>query len=147
MDTRKWHRAAAGAIVLVLLLALAASAVSACGSASAAQGPLKLAQSDNGKTFTVKAGETIQVVLPGNITTGFSWAAALTDKDASVLVQDGDAAYAEESTDAQVVGGGGTFTFNFKAEAAGQATLKLVYSQPWEKVAPEQTFEVQITVE
>ena len=148
MDTRiTWRRAATGAIVLVLLLALVANVAGGCASANAAGGPLKLAQADGGKAFTVKVGDTIQVVLPGNMTTGFAWASALSDESATLLVQDGDAVYAEQSTDPQVVGAGGTFTFNFKAQAAGQATLKLVYERSWENVAPEQTFEVQITIE
>ncbi len=148
MDTKiTWHRAAAGAIVLILLLALAANLASGCASANAAGGPLKLAQSDSGKAFTIKVGDTIQVILPGNMTTGFAWVAALDDKASALLVQDGEPVYAEQSTDAQVVGAGGTFTFTFKAEAAGQATLKLVYERSWENVAPEQTFEAQITIE
>jgi inhibitor of cysteine peptidase len=148
METKRdWYRAAAGAVAIVLLLALIASAASGCASANATGGPLELAQSDNGKTFTVKVGDTIEVVLPGNVTTGFSWIAALGDADAALLVQEGDAVYVEQSSDEQVVGAGGTFTFRFKAAATGEATLTLAYEKPWEKVAPEQTFEVHVTVE
>ncbi len=147
MDNKQWKRAGVGAIVLVLILSIAAGVATGCTSANASAAPLKLAQSDNGKSFTVKVGDTIQVIIPGNPTTGYSWTATLSDKDAAVLVQNGEPAYVEEAADTEVVGAGGTFTFTFKALAPGQATLKLVYARPWESVAPAQTFEVQITVE
>jgi inhibitor of cysteine peptidase len=148
METKiTWQRAAAGAIALVLLLALVANLAGGCASANAAGGPLKLTQADNGKAFAVKEGSIIEVVLPGNMTTGFAWVATLAGEDAALLVQDGEPAYAEQSTDPKVVGAGGTFTFKFKAATAGQATLKLVYERSWENVAPEQTYEVQITIE
>jgi inhibitor of cysteine peptidase len=147
MDSKKWNRAGIGAIVLVLVMSLAAGVATGCSSASASAGPLKLAQSDNGKTFIVKVGDEIQVIIPGNATTGYAWIAALSDKDAAVLVQQGEATYVEDATDGDVVGAGGTYTLTFKATAAGQATLKLVYERSWESGAPAQTFEVQITVE
>jgi inhibitor of cysteine peptidase len=147
MEMKKWHRAALGALTLVLILALAASAVTGCSSANASQGPVKLGQADSGKAYTVKVGDTIEVVLPGNPTTGFSWIAALADKDAAVLVQQGEPAYVQDAKEGNVVGSGGTYTFTFKATTAGTATLKLVYERTFENVAPEQTFEVQITVE
>jgi inhibitor of cysteine peptidase len=146
MDGKKWHRAGVAAVVVVLILSLASAVATGCTSANASAGPLKLAQSDNGKAFTVKAGDEIQVVIPGNATTGYSWIAVLTDKDAAVLVQQGEPVYAEDAADSEVVGAGGTYTFTFEAASAGQVTLKLVYERAWEHVAPAQTFEVQITV-
>ena len=148
METRKWYRMGAGAIVLVLLLALAASVAAGCGdSANAAEGPLKLGEQDNGKSFTVKVGDTIQVVLPGNPTTGYSWTAALSDENASVLEQVGEPAYQQDPAEGEIVGAGGTFTFTFNAADAGEATMKLVYERGWEDAGPLQTFEVHITVE
>jgi inhibitor of cysteine peptidase len=147
MDNKRWHRASFGAIIVVLILSLATGVATGCTSANASAGPLELAQTDNGKAFTVKVGDEIQVVIPGNVTTGYAWITALSDKDAALLVLQGEPAYAEEATDAQVVGAGGVYTFTFKATAAGQATLKLVYERSWESGAPEQTFEVEITVE
>ena len=148
MDTRKWYRMGAGAMVLVLILALAASVAAGCGdSANAAGGPLKLGEQDNGKSFTVMAGDTIQVVLPGNPTTGYSWTAALSDGDAALLEQVGEPAYQQDPAEGEIVGAGGTFTFTFKAANAGEATIKLVYERGWEDVDPLQTFEARIAVE
>jgi inhibitor of cysteine peptidase len=144
---KNWHRASVGAIVVFLIVALAAVTATGCSSASAAGGPLKLTDTDTGKTFTVKAGDTIQVTLSGNATTGYSWIATLGDKDAALLTQEGEPVYVEEAADEMVVGAGGTYTFTVKATAPGQATLKLVYQRSWESEAPAQTFEVQITAE
>lgn len=147
MRTSKWFQAGTGATAFVLVVALVAAVAAGCSSASAAGGPLKLTQADNGKAYTVKAGDTIQVVIAGNPTTGFSWAADLSEESAALLEQAGEPAYVQDTTDQAVVGAGGTYTFTFKAAAAGQATLRLVYARSWENVDPAQTFEVQLTIE
>jgi predicted secreted protein len=134
-----------GAAVLLMIVALVAITSAGCGSsADAASGPLKLGEADNGKAYTVKVNDTIAVVIPGNMTTGFSWAAALAEKDAALLQLVGEPAYATDST---LVGSGGTFTLTFKATAKGEALLKLVYARPWESVAPEKIFSATVTVE
>lgn len=108
-----------------------------------AAGPqLTLDQDDDGSTITVKAGDTIQVVLEGNPTTGYTWTAALSEEDASILQQIGEPAYETGGG----IGAGGVYTFRFKALAAGEATLKLVYAQPWSSALPEETFTVTVKV-
>ncbi len=52
-----------------------------------------------------------------------------------------------ESTDPSVVGSGGMYTFTFKTTDKGEAVLKLEYARSFEDVAPEQTFEVTLTIE
>ena len=106
-----------------------------------------LTEADNGKSFTVKAGDTILVLLSGNPTTGYSWAAVLDEKTAAILTQEGEPVYAEDAVEDNVVGGGGTFTFTFTAADEGAATIKLVYARSWESEAPLETFEATITVE
>lgn len=147
MKGRGAQRKALGALVLLIILTLAAATAAGCGgSASAAGGPLKLTEADNGKSFTVKAGDTITVTVPGNPTTGYSWAAQLDEESAARLELNGEPEYTQEATGEDVVGAGGSFTFTFKAAQAGDATLKLVYARPWESVAPIDTFEVTVSV-
>jgi inhibitor of cysteine peptidase len=135
------------AVVLVVIMVGTALAGAGCGSkASAANGPMKLTEADNGKTITAKVGDDIQVILGGNPTTGYTWTTTLSDADKAVLQQQGDAVYAQQSTDPSIVGAGGTFTFTFKAAAAGQVTLKFGYARPWESVQPIQTCSVTIIV-
>jgi len=145
MDRRVCYARGIAAAVLLMILAMVAITSAGCGSpADAASGRLKLGEADNGKAYTVKVGDTIEVIIPGNMTTGFSWAAALAEKDAALVQLVGEPAYATDST---LVGGGGTFTLTFKAVAKGEALLKLVYVRPWETVAPEKTFSAMVAVE
>ncbi len=149
MDRRKRDLAGIGTVVmLALVVALVAAAAAGCGaSANGAAGPLKLGEADNGQSYTVKVGDTIEVAIPGNPTTGYGWTAALSDEDAALLEQVGEPAYVSDPTEGKIVGVGGIYTFTFKAAVAGEATLKLVYARSWESVEPLQTYEVTVTIE
>jgi inhibitor of cysteine peptidase len=138
-----------GATVVLVLIVVGVAAVSAgCGSQAQAAETLKLTEADNGKSYTVKVDDLVQIVLPGNPTTGYSWTSDLSEADAAIMQQQGDPVYAQESTDPSLVGGGGTFTFTFKAADSGKATITLNYARSWEEgVAPEQTYSVTIDVE
>jgi inhibitor of cysteine peptidase len=97
---------------------------------------------DAGKTVTLKVGETLEVALEGNPTTGYQWEAE--SLDTSVLKQVGEAAFTPAST---AIGSGGQTTLRFEATASGQTTLKLIYHRSWETgVAPLKTFEVPVQV-
>jgi inhibitor of cysteine peptidase len=145
MDRRAWYAQGIAATVLIMILALAAITSAGCGSsADAAEGTLKVGEADNGKAYTVRVGSTIEVIIPGNPTTGFTWTAALAEKDAALVQQIGEAAY---TTDGTLIGAGGTYTFTFKAAAKGEALLKLVYARSWESVPPEKTFTITLTIE
>jgi inhibitor of cysteine peptidase len=135
---------------LALLVVVALAILSAgCGSAASANGgSLTLGPADDGKSYTVKKGETIQIVIPGNPTTGYQWTSALSDKDRALLQEIGEPQYAPDSTDTNVAGSGGVYTLTFKAVEKGQATVKLAYARPWESgVAPIQTFTATVTIE
>ena len=141
------RRQGIAALVLVLVVAGTAMATAGCGGqASTGNGPVKLTEADNGKTVTLKVGDEMQVMLAGNPTTGYTWTTSPSDADKAVLQQQGDVAYAQQSTDPSVVGAGGTFTFTFKAAAAGQAAMKFDYARPFESVPPIQTFAVTVIV-
>jgi len=125
-------------ITFILFAVLAAALLAAC-----AGGKTTFTQADAGKTITVKSGETFDVVLHGNSTTGFTWEVA-SESTAPVALQ-GDPAFKAESS---AVGAGGQVTLTFKATAPGQGLLKLLYHQPWEQdTPPAETFEVNVTVQ
>lgn len=147
MERRRWSQVGIAATVFIVLLALVAVASGGCGSASASGAKVTLTGDDNGKAYTVKVGDTIEVTIPGNPTTGYEWAADLSDEDAAVLEAVGEPAYQPDTTDASVVGSGGKYTFTFKAATAGEATLRLVYSRSWEDVEPIETFEVTVSAQ
>jgi inhibitor of cysteine peptidase len=126
-------------IGFILFAALLAAALAACSS----RGTKTYTRADAGKTIAVKSGETFNIVLEGNPTTGFTWEVA-ADSAAPVVLQ-GDPAFKAESS---AVGAGGQMTLTFKAAASGQGLLKLLYHQPWEQATPPaDTFEVNITVQ
>jgi len=134
--------------VFVILLTSVMLLVAGCGSqVDSAEGLLQLGEAENGQSFAVEVGDTIEVLLPGNPTTGFEWTAAISDEDAALVEQQGEPAYVSESSGETVVGGGGVYTFTFKTVAQGQAELKLIYARSFESGPPEQTFTVTLTIE
>ena len=105
-------------------------------------GQLKLTEEDSGKTIEVKAGDSFIVSLKENITTGYGWSFANLDEQ--FLQQQGEASY---ESDSDLIGAGGTATYTFKALSAGQTTLKLIYSRPFEPDnPPEKTFEISVVI-
>jgi inhibitor of cysteine peptidase len=103
----------------------------------------RVSEEDAGSTVELRVGDTMEVVLDGNPTTGFSWETAAVD--ASVLKQLGEPQFEPASN---LIGSGGEFTFRFEAVASGQTLLQLLYHRPWEKdVPPEKTFEVTVIVQ
>jgi inhibitor of cysteine peptidase len=103
---------------------------------------LKLTEADNGSTVELALGDTMEVVLDGNPTTGFTWESVAPDT--AVLQQVGEPEFVAET---ELLGSGGKFTFRFQAVGSGQTVLQLIYHRPWETdVAPERTFEVTVIV-
>jgi inhibitor of cysteine peptidase len=150
MKSAKGKSVTAWVGLLVLVLALVAAAAAACSSdkGTATDDRLDLTEADSGKSFTVKAGATITVSIPGNPTTGYQWEADLGEESAALLTAEGEPFYEAESTDETLVGSGGTYTFTFTAAAAGQAELTLKYWRSFEPdVDPIDSFTATITIE
>ncbi len=121
------------------VLALVMVVVS-CGSA-APEGAV-LGQGDAGRTAEVRAGGQVEVSLPGNPTTGYQW--EVDSVDPAVLQQVGEP---EFKPDSDAIGAGGRVMLRFKALAAGQTTLRLIYHRSFEPdEAPLETYEVTVVV-
>ena len=102
---------------------------------------------DNGASVTVKAGDTIQIKLRSNRTTGYSWAEIKDKTDAKVLKSDGGN-YEVNAHPEGMVGVGGVETFTFTAVAPGRTEIALGYARPWEKdKEPAQSFKATVVVE
>lgn len=122
-------------VVLVLL--------SSWSTAGDARGTM-LTEKDNNKKVKLDKGSVLSVRLAGNPTTGFQWVIDKNDKQ--VLSPQGKPEYKPEKKG--VIGGGGHFTFRFKAEQAGTSDLVLEYKRPFEKdKEPAKTFKVSVTVD
>lgn len=94
---------------------------------------------------TVKVGDTFEIRLDANATTGYAWEVAELEESKVRLVSN---EYVESNTSGQVVGAGGQSVLRFEALAQGQTTIKLVYRRSWEKgVEPIKTYTMELTVQ
>jgi len=96
-----------------------------------------------GDTFETTVGKTFTIALDANATTGYNW--SQTTKDTNVVAYV-DNAYMATAANPQIIGGGGTDTFTFKAVGKGTTTITLAYARPWESVPPAQTRTITVTV-
>jgi predicted secreted protein len=95
--------------VYVLASVLLLAALSGACSASA-DAPVQLGPDDNGSTVILPVGDSFNITLEGNLTTGYSWEADPAP-DPSILEPVGEPAYQSES---KALGAGGEFTFTYR---------------------------------
>jgi len=131
----------------VKIVAEAADAKPASGStAAAAPKTVEMTRDDDGKTVTVRPGDTVRIKLKSNRTTGYSW--AMSGKlDEKVLKSEGNE-YKVDEHPAGMVGVGGSDVWTFQALAAGKTEIVLGYARPWEKdKEPAQAFKLTVVVD
>jgi inhibitor of cysteine peptidase len=95
----------------------------------------------------IKPG-SLNVSLSSNATTGFAWSEVATISDPTVIKQESHA-YIPPSAGGNppMVGAAGKETWVFSTLKAGQATISLNYSRPWEGGEKNvQTLTVNVTV-
>ena len=124
------------AVIVVVMVVVAAVTTAVLNRAS---GGDKI----TGDAFETSVGKTFTIALDANATTGYGW--SQTVNDTSIVAYVGTA-YVATPRDPQVVGGGGTDTFTFKAVGKGTTTITLTYARPWERVLPAQTKTIVVTV-
>ena len=94
----------------------------------------KMIQADksfDGRDLTMNVGDTVELSLAENPTTGFRWDFASEAKPVYRRLRR-DAFDAETGS----LGKGGTHHWEFQAVRAGTGTVKLEYRRPWEKDTP-----------
>lgn len=85
----------------------------------------------DGRTISAHVGDTIEVRLAGNPTTGYSWKTVRSSRSLPVA----SATYEPTSHDPHLMGGGGTFIFTIKPDrfsAGGTHHFKFACFRPWE---------------
>jgi predicted secreted protein len=103
---------------------------------------VKIDESHAGGRVTLTDGDILEVVLEGNLTTGYGWETASVDP--LVLEPVGEPVFQADSV---LIGAGGKMIIKFRAAGPGQTDLKLHYRRPWEKdIAPLKTFETTVVV-
>ena len=125
--------------MLVVVLAVVAVVVVVTLILTRASGGNKV----TGDTFKTTVGKTFTIALDANATSGYNW--NQTTKDTNVVAYV-DNAYTATAANPQIIGGGGTDTFTFKAVGKGTTTITLAYARPWESVPPAQTRTITVTV-
>ncbi len=104
---------------------------------------ITLTQADQGKPVPARVGDTLQLALPENPTTGYRW--AIDQIDSSVLSPTGSN-YAPAPTSA--LGAGGQRTFTFQAVKAGNSPVQLKLWRQWEgDKSVAQRFGVNVAVQ
>jgi len=120
-------------VSLTTLLALSLAGCSTASSKTTQPDEVQLTDANNGGQVTVKVGQTINLQLDANPSTGFGWEVSQLD---TMLLADLPAE------------AGGWEYFHFTMQQKGETTLKLIYHRSWEKgVEPAKTFEVKIQIE
>jgi inhibitor of cysteine peptidase len=98
---------------------------------------------DHTQLITVKAGETFDLVVPSNPSTGYHWD-ILPELDTNLV------AFAEQNYFAEqpvTPGSGGMEAWTFRAVNAGDTTIVLGYYPPGNETDPEETVTFSIHVE
>jgi len=102
---------------------------------------LTIDQSYDGRSVDVPVGQVIELRLPANPTTGFSWSIEAAGRPACVI-EEGPAA-----PPGQVPGQGSEHTWQIRGVQLGGCHIALAYRRPWEATAsPAREFRLDIRV-
>ncbi len=80
----------------------------------------------------VKSGETFEVKLCSNPTTGFQWSEETQISNTAITIQESHEFIGPESEPPPPPGTPGQEVWTFKALQKGSSTIYLEYSRPWE---------------
>ena len=142
----KWQRTGLKLSIAILFINLLTACESSSPTVETPQSTPKMVQlkeENNRSQITLNSGDSLQIVLAGNPTTGFTW--EIAECNQSLLQSQGEVEYQQEQS--QLAGRGGIFKFTFKAISAGETTLKLIYHRTFEKeVPPAQEYEVFVKI-
>jgi inhibitor of cysteine peptidase len=106
---------------------------------------INLSMDYNGRQIELTNGQTFNVTLETNPSTGYSW--EVVELNNSIIQKIGEAVSEPNITQKNMVGVPVMHTFQFEVINTGQTTLKIVYHRIWEKdVAPVKTFSVELFV-
>ncbi len=103
---------------------------------------LRLTQADSGSTVTLHPGETLEIVLKSNPTTGYTW--EVKPESEALLKQKGEP---EFTPDSKALGSEGRMTFRFDVIAVGKGSLVLLYRRTFEpEIKPLRSFGIRVVV-
>lgn len=127
------------ALIVAAILALV---LAGCRDGGEDHAPMvQVRESDMGGQINVKQGQTLEVILPANPSTGYQWHCSWQPRDLLQLVS---REYSGSGTHRP--GAGGVSHFLIKAVGAGTATLTVQYGRWWKggQRQPAQTLRIII---
>ncbi len=133
-------RKAIARLAAALFLGTASLPSSGCA-AKLAAATLTVTEDDNGKPVALAIGQDVYVRLPAQLGTGFSWHVARDSASVLQLISSSSEGGAARP------GVRETQVLRFRARKAGTGTLKILYSQAWDKQTPPAktvTFSVRV---
>lgn len=132
--------------IIALTLAIGIIALPGTIRPAVAQTPrpleISLDISNNNNVVNLDENHLLTLRLEANPSTGYGW--QVSKIDGNVLRQVGDEEF--QLTTGRI-GGPGVQVLRFAGIAKGPTSLQLVYSRPWEKAEPLQTFSVQVNAD
>ena len=96
-------------------------------------------ESQNGGKIDLAVGDTLELRLPENPTTGFRWSLRSDGGPSCTMIQD------DFTPPGTRPGQGGVHTWRFRALRAGQGVIDLVCQRHWEQTAGRE-FKLQVEV-
>jgi predicted secreted protein len=106
---------------------------------------IDLDAANNGVSLETTTGETINITLDSNITTGYKWN-LVTEPDAKVLKLLSSEYVEPAASNPPVVGAGGKEVWKFQATGRGTTSLKLAYFRPFDPTQVAKEFTVTVVV-
>ncbi|QQS28310.1 MAG: protease inhibitor I42 family protein [Sphingobacteriales bacterium] len=98
-----------------------------------------------GQVAKLKVGDTLNLLLKSNPTTGYSWKIVQLD---SLTLQNTGEKYIPYSTEPNITGSGGNQWYSFKTIKHGNTKISIVYKRPWEKQTTDlPSFELDLEIE
>lgn len=123
----------AASIVLLML----------CNVAMATTATVVVTDKNSGQAIPIAVGQSLEVRLPSNPTTGYRWTAGTLSSTSSLRQKRAPAFVSSKSG---LLGAGGTQVFSYDAVAAGTAPLSFSYSRPWEHGPPARRIDFTVVV-
>ncbi len=102
---------------------------------------MELSENDSGKTVEINVGDELEIVVPGNPTTGYVWEVRSHDSNILRLIN------SIFSADDKAIGAGGMEIIKFHAIAEGKSRVTLIFHRPFEhNIPPLKTFDATIVI-
>ncbi len=98
-----------------------------------AGGIMKLIENDSGKTVEINVGDDLEIVLPGNPTTGYVWEVSSLDSDLLKLNK------SDFLANDKAIGSGGKEIIKLHAISQGTSEVRLIFHRPFERNVPPVT--------